>query len=531
MKKRLVIFLLVLFMSVFFVSSASQKIVVSSLLLPISINKVVIDNNVISVLVESKNSYKEYLMFDVKDSSGTTKRYFSFPKTLNSYEATYFDIPLEVNNPTYLYATPYHQSGSTITLYDFSKEIYTFSGGEYKTTTASAATAVTQGQSYSTLTTTSNTNTGTDTKTVYVRGIQKIQDNNIEYLHSDYLGSTRRVSDSVSGEQVLSSDYYYFGSPLKTYGYNNDYLSSEKKAFTSKEQDSSGLYYFGARYYDSLIGRFVSVDPVYKPVETPYNYVKNNPLKFVDPTGKELMISQTLQNKAGISLYMYLGLFDYFPELNKLRNKNPGSELYYMRDFEDISEVHNKDLERKRAENSGFTYPYLGLSYINTDLIAQEYTGVIFDIVELATMIHESIHLADGIIEMKYDPNTPEGKKEIIENEIRVEKRIHQRLNLDKTYEEQLKRKNSWVLKLVFSEEQYSYLAAENALQIDAYKEKLKKIENALGRVPAVRFGPRVIDLDILLYGDRVLRGKMLTIPHPRMFERDFVTRPLFEVL
>ena len=60
---------------------------------------------------------------------------------------------------------------------------------------------------------------------------------------------------------------------------------------------------------------------------------------------------------------------------------------------------------------------------------------------------------------------------------------------------------------------------------------KLKEIENQLGRKKAVRFGPRVIDLDILLYGDKVKSSKQLTIPHPRMFDRDFVVKPLMEVL
>jgi 2-amino-4-hydroxy-6-hydroxymethyldihydropteridine diphosphokinase len=61
--------------------------------------------------------------------------------------------------------------------------------------------------------------------------------------------------------------------------------------------------------------------------------------------------------------------------------------------------------------------------------------------------------------------------------------------------------------------------------------EKLKKIERELGRVPGLRFGPRVIDLDILLYGDRVIKTNKLTIPHPRMFKRDFVIKPLKEIL
>ena len=488
MEKRFIIIFLVIFMSVFFVSSASQKIIISSTTLPISINKVAIDNNVVSVLVESKNSYKEYLMFDVKAQDGTTKRYFSFPKTLGSYEALYFDIPLEVSNPTYLYATPYHQSGSTIVLYDLSKELYAFSGAEYTasssktmtTTDTLTATSVTSlAQQYSTVTTTALVSTNTDDKVIYVRGIQKIQDNNLEYLHNDYLGSTRKESNGNTGEQILSSDYYYFGSPLKRYGYNNDYLSSAKKAFTSKEQDDSGLYYFGARYYNSVIGRFLSVDPVYNPRDTPYSYVRNNPLKFVDPTGKELVISQILHNKAGISLYMYFGLLDYFPEFSKLRNKNPGSEVYYMLDFEEMGNFNSKNFVKQSMTSVGSTYPYFHRSYLNIDKLNQDYSDAA-DIAELITMIHETIHLTDGVIKSKFDEDTPEGQKEIIENEIRVEKRIGEVLNLDKTYQEQLKTKNSWVVKLVFSEEQYSYLAAENALQLDHYKEQLNEVEEQI---------------------------------------------------
>jgi len=60
---------------------------------------------------------------------------------------------------------------------------------------------------------------------------------------------------------------------------------------------------------------------------------------------------------------------------------------------------------------------------------------------------------------------------------------------------------------------------------------KLKKIEKDLGRIKTVRFGPRIIDLDILLYGNRSMKSKALTIPHPRMFEREFVIKPLLEVL
>ncbi|MFA7652215.1 MAG: 2-amino-4-hydroxy-6-hydroxymethyldihydropteridine diphosphokinase [Candidatus Omnitrophota bacterium] len=60
---------------------------------------------------------------------------------------------------------------------------------------------------------------------------------------------------------------------------------------------------------------------------------------------------------------------------------------------------------------------------------------------------------------------------------------------------------------------------------------ELKIIEKGLGRTKGVRNAPRTIDLDILLYGDRVVRTEKLVIPHPRMFVRDFVIKPLSEII
>ncbi|MGQ9476075.1 MAG: 2-amino-4-hydroxy-6-hydroxymethyldihydropteridine diphosphokinase [Actinomycetota bacterium] len=56
------------------------------------------------------------------------------------------------------------------------------------------------------------------------------------------------------------------------------------------------------------------------------------------------------------------------------------------------------------------------------------------------------------------------------------------------------------------------------------------EVERALGRVRGVRWGPRVIDVDILLYDDIVWECEDLVIPHPRMGERDFVLVPLREL-
>jgi 2-amino-4-hydroxy-6-hydroxymethyldihydropteridine diphosphokinase len=58
----------------------------------------------------------------------------------------------------------------------------------------------------------------------------------------------------------------------------------------------------------------------------------------------------------------------------------------------------------------------------------------------------------------------------------------------------------------------------------------LKNIEKRLGRKKTVKNGPRIIDLDILLYGDKKIKTKTLIIPHPRMKERGFVIKPLEEI-
>ena len=72
--------------------------------------------------------------------------------------------------------------------------------------------------------------------------------------------------------------------------------------------------------------------------------------------------------------------------------------------------------------------------------------------------------------------------------------------------------------------------AVETDLEPAALLAELKRIEHDLGRREGPRWGPREIDLDILLYDDLVLDSPDLTIPHPRLRERRFVLEPLAEI-
>lgn len=73
-------------------------------------------------------------------------------------------------------------------------------------------------------------------------------------------------------------------------------------------------------------------------------------------------------------------------------------------------------------------------------------------------------------------------------------------------------------------------VVVETTLVPEALLALCLSVETEMGRVRETRWGPRVIDLDILLYGDRVIDSTPLVVPHPAMCERGFVMVPLAQV-
>jgi len=110
------------------------------------------------------------------------------------------------------------------------------------------------------------------------------------YFTSDHLGSSNVITDT-SGTPVQQIEYMPFGESYvdwRELSWNTPYR------FTGKEQDpETGLYYYGARYYDAKIGRFMSVDPLAEkyPGWSPYNYVLGNPISNIDPQGDTVRVS------------------------------------------------------------------------------------------------------------------------------------------------------------------------------------------------------------------------------------------------
>jgi RHS repeat-associated protein len=127
----------------------------------------------------------------------------------------------------------------------------------------------------------------------------------IFYYHTDHLGSTRLVTDG-SRNIVTTATYHPFGDIHSMEG-SEDYL------FTGKKKDETGLHYFGARYFDPEIGRFITRDSLVGRKTTPqtlnrYTYCLNNPLKFIDPDGhgEKLSYIKSNPNPVRVSFNIFL---------------------------------------------------------------------------------------------------------------------------------------------------------------------------------------------------------------------------------
>ncbi len=105
----------------------------------------------------------------------------------------------------------------------------------------------------------------------------------VSYLHGDHLGSTSLTTNS--GGNKLSEQRY------TPYGATRSGSSPTDRQFTGQRNEIGlGLYDYGARMYDPLLARFLSPDQIVpglkKPADwNPYTYCRNNPLRYVDPTG------------------------------------------------------------------------------------------------------------------------------------------------------------------------------------------------------------------------------------------------------
>ena len=144
--------------------------------------------------------------------------------------------------------------------------------------------------------------------------------NEIYYTHSNHLGSANWITD-VKGNPIQYIHYAPYGELIanqQTIGYD------ERFKFTGKERDwETGYDYFGARFYDNRKGIWNSVDPLADkyPNVTPYLYCNGNPIRFVDPDGRDIY----RYDKETGEMKLYQKTDDNFDQIGKFRyNRKTG---------------------------------------------------------------------------------------------------------------------------------------------------------------------------------------------------------------
>ncbi len=120
------------------------------------------------------------------------------------------------------------------------------------------------------------------------------------YYTCDHLGSIRTITDDT-GAIVEQNDYYPFG---KRHSSGNNYprLSTNRYKFNGKEEQTTGranYLDYGARMYDNEIGRWLTIDPSGEKYygTSSYVYCMNNPVKFVDPDGRDIRVAKEYQKQ------------------------------------------------------------------------------------------------------------------------------------------------------------------------------------------------------------------------------------------
>ncbi|MCK4234690.1 RHS repeat-associated core domain-containing protein, partial [candidate division WOR-3 bacterium] len=190
---------------------------------------------------------------------------------------------------------------------------------------------------------------------IYINGkhIAKIDGSSKYYYHLDPLGSPLVITkDWIIPSIAKEYKYKAFGEMKYESGtYDNTHK------FTGKEEDGSGLYYFGARYYDKSLGRWISPDPASYPSDlrlndpqsfNPYVYCRNNPIKYIDPDGRRIFWKGTTIVPTEAEKY------EESLEILILSIEQEGLTLpfYYKRGFWDFS--------RKGQQSGGLAPQYFG---------------------------------------------------------------------------------------------------------------------------------------------------------------------------
>ena len=177
---------------------------------------------------------------------------------------------------------------------------------------------------------------------VYENGAQKwlltdegyvsLSDNQYHYYLKDHQGNNRVVINSA-GTVEETNHYYPFGGTFASSA------SVQPYKYNGKEYDGKkGLnwYDYGARWYDAAMGRFTAVDPMAKKYynASPYSYCLNNPVKYVDPDGRKIVIGTFWQR-----LGEWLGIkSDFIAKVSKQFAENNAASAEIRAIYKELEE-------------------------------------------------------------------------------------------------------------------------------------------------------------------------------------------------
>jgi RHS repeat-associated protein len=172
-------------------------------------------------------------------------------------------------------------------------------------------------------------------KTVAVRLITSDGGDTLYYLAGDHLGSTSLTLD-IWGTVMGQRRYTAYGATLSATG-----ITPTSRRYTSQTEDGTGLYFYGARYYDPYLNRWIQPDSIVPDPNNPqalnrYSYAYNRPLNFTDPTGffseDEIMKTFGVKNWDDVlTLFNQGGLFEgKWGFLETLRQAQAGDHFSFF---------------------------------------------------------------------------------------------------------------------------------------------------------------------------------------------------------
>jgi RHS repeat-associated protein len=138
---------------------------------------------------------------------------------------------------------------------------------------------------------------GIETKYIFAGGLRiaKVSSGTQHFFHKDHLGSSTLITDNENGRAVETADFLPFG---LTRNHTGAHIA--RHTYTDQEEDAeTGLYNYNARLYDPALGMFISPDSIVQNPFDPqalnrYAYARNNPLKYIDPSGHVFVVDDLI---------------------------------------------------------------------------------------------------------------------------------------------------------------------------------------------------------------------------------------------